>query len=653
MVKKEQEVIEILPTDSDEELLVKIPQLHDIYLNARQDFMFEWLMEAANVRGIQYSVLDTDRNILVTQRLPEGRKRSKINKIGSWQKRMIARVVTVRPEFEVSPRNLSMEATNAAIAGTAFLQHNMQTQRWTTKRHMLAKVASTFGNAFIYTRHYTDNTRQEPLPQFEVDGETPAIDPETGKQKVLFTDVEDIDQEVLLPHNVLCDNEPTEIDEKPIIILGFWRPLSYYPRQYGAKGEEVSAEGIGKRGANYDLKLLSKNRKEPKLLSGATEMTVFLKPTKDNPKGLFVIYAGGVILERSDWLYEKMAKPPITHFRWGPPEPGEWLSPSPIKDQIPIQADINEIASIVQENIANMGHKKWMNPLGSNIETINDLSGEIVTYTPGMEPHQSAVTSLPHYEVAQLDVLDRMLEDVQLQHSVSKGANQSSVRSAVGLDALAEQDQSPLGIIDAYFQDAYEELGKVTLQIAAEKLDVPRLIRYIGEGRKRTIDNFTGAMVDGGSDVVVRMVDGFMRNKGASQNLILELGRNGLIADNFGNASPQLVTKYLRWALPDVVNDRADQQRQLQYDENEQLIKGTEVPAYEWEYHWDHLDVIDELLNSMEFKALINDRPEILEIVIKHRDAHKGFIATAMGVQAQAEGNEQNQTREQTGGKPS
>lgn len=615
--------------NTNDELIDKVDRLYDNFLERNKLIRLSWLVYSAFVRGLHYSVINIDKGVIVSPRPPDGRKRSKINKIKSWKKHQMARVVLVKPSYEVVPNGTSMEDVLNAQAATAYLQNLAEENKWNMKRFMIISYCIDFGNCFGYLRDYENKQKLTPVLQVDEDGE-PLIDPTTGRQKIKYEVVTDVDVNILRPQSVLCDPSEGELDDKFEVIIENWRPLDYFVTQYGNKN--IKAE-TNKDGTYYSdlstLSLVKKHGTTP--IAGATELIYLQKPNAINPKGIVIIKCGKEILFKGEWPYSNLNSYPLVHFRWSPPESGEFWSESPIEDQIPIQKDYNEVSSIILENISNVGHVKWMNPIGSGVESIDDLAGEIVDFNPGFEPRQSAVSTLPHYQVNYLNVLGSALEDVQMFHSVSKGIGTPSVRSAIGLDKLEEEDQTPLGISDAMMQSGFEELAKKVLTIASEKVDTDIFVRYTGSGRKKRIDRFRGDMLNPMLGVKVRMVDEYLRQKGNTKNLILELAHNGLIVDNYGKPDAMRVMKLLQFALPDMVYDKDDTQREIQLDENDLLMEGTEVPIVEeWHNHFIHLDVIEELLNSIEFRSRSKEDEPLKRRILTHREQHKVMLQNAL-----------------------
>jgi len=624
----------------DEELKSKLPELYAKRMSQNYQQREDWLMCAAFVKGLHYTVKTARSGRLLSPKPVAGRKRIKINRIGSWHKHAMAKIVLAQPEFDVVPPRTDYESLSASQAASAYLNENAASQRWLIKRHEIINYMLTFGNCFGYIRDYVDKRRMTAVRAMDAYNE-PIIDPETGRQAVTFEPMEDVGYEILLPHNVLCDNEPTDINDKRDFILCFRRSMDYFRIQYGAKGEKVKPESSNGHNS-FDLELLSQTRDHKFVGEFATEMVYLRPPNGQDDKGMMAIYAGGEVLVNEPWMYDGLSDINLVHFRHNPPPPGEFWSTPPVLDQIPIQKAMNEVASIIQENIANVGHIKWFNPNGSGVTTIDDLSGEIINHTPGLAPVQGQVATLPHYEVSHLLTLSKMLEDVQNFHGVSRGAGTPNVRSRNGLDKLEELDDTPLGVVDTMLLDGYQELAEKVLKIAAEKLTTPRLVSVVGEGRRRGIVDFVGQMLEDRGKVKVRMVDSFLRSKAATQQLVMEMFQQGMITDDFGRPDTMAAQKMLQFALPDMMWDGKDTQREMQMDENDQLIAGQVVAVEEWQNHMVHLEVVEEMLNGAEWRAIAKESKEIREVCLEHRQMHLQFVARAMG------GGEQRQT-EQTG----
>ena len=604
-----------------------VSDIYDVYRKQQNNYRLSWLITTAFARGIQYAVLD-ENDLLITPLLPKGRKRCKENQIGAWKGDMLSRVTKVKPEFEVTPTQMDMMGIDKAQVGTAFLQHFIKINEWQKKRYTITSYCLDFGNCFAYLRDERDKLRLVPTIVKDISGE---VEVEEGEAKIVGSSVVEVKGEILLPHNVFLDLNPSPLSEKYEAILAFWRDLTYFDLVYNKK---VTPDKSGKGLSNYNLDLLSRKRDLPESLEGATEL-VYLRPPNDkDKKGRVIITTlnGKEILDEFEWPYEHLKELPLVHYTWDEPPPGEFYARSPMEDQVPLQKDLNEVLSIVQENIYNVGHIKWGIPIGSQVTDINDLSGEVVMHTPGMRPEQIPIAHLPNYEVSQPDKIKRSLEDVQHHHSVSRGEAGGGPRSEVGLTKLEEEDNSSLGTTDDFFSAANMRLATIALKIAAEKMDIPQFIRYVGKGRRRAIKNFVGSMLDPESDVNVRMVDGYLRNKGTAQSTIIQLAQNGLITDKFGNPDPGRVQKMLQFAIPEAIYDKEDTQRDLAYDENEEILEGRNVFAQEWEYQLIHIEVIEELLNSKEFKLKTRDNEELLKRAIQHREDHQMIFAKAMGV---------------------
>ena len=613
-----------------------VQQLYSHFLNAQRYYRMQWLRNTAFARGIQHSVLDEAGQSLFTPRLPKGVKRTKDNQIGAWKRQLMARINTPHPKFEVIPKNFSAEEILKAQAGTAFLEHVEELNAWKELKYKISNNTIDFGNCFAYIRDFADPLRMTPMQVFDFDTDEQALDPETGKPMVEATNIVDISWGVLKPHNVFCTLDDSIFQDKIEVLTVFARDLSYVERVYNKKFKPSSYASSSY--VSYDLSLLNKGRKLSSEVNKVNEIIYLQKPTDYDKKGKLMIIVGDEVMEDRDWPYEYCLDYPLTHIKYNEPPPGEFYAQSPIDDQISLQRDLNENLSIIQENITNVGHKKWGVPNGSGITSLDDISGELVRFNPDAgPPFQIEVKPLPQYEVMHPDRLRNELQDIQHYHSVSRGSGESSVRSEVGLNRLSEEDNTPLGVVDDFMAIALEDIARKTLRIGAEMLTVPQIIKYIGEGRRKIIPNFVGSMLDPDGNVKVRLIDTHLRNKTSAQNTIIELARHGLIMNRFGGMDRNRIQKAIEFAVPEHMFDVEDRQREIAYEENEEIMEGNPVIAQDFEFQFIHIEVVEELLNSREFKKEAKQNPKLMEAALEHRQKHLEILSQALQPQGNPE----------------
>lgn len=607
----------------------------------------KWLTCAAFARGYHYGVIDPDSNSLRFVAPPNGMQRSKINKIRYWKRHMKARLTLPDPDFEIIPSDTTVAEEQLADFETALVQHTIK-HEWLGKKLTLASYLLDFGNAFFYLRDMKDKNNYSYVTQKDQNG-NPILD-DYGEPIVEKVETEGIELNVLKPHNVLCDSNDTDLQDKPFIILAFSRTKSYFKETYDEKlVDKMSFKDVQLDNDSWSLQNLSVTQSSlestPEAQQIAIEKIYIENPKNDNAR--VYIVAGGVLLKDYAFPYTRMRSYPLVHVRWDNPESGEYWSDSPILDQIPLQRDMNKIASIIMENISMLGPGKWLNPNGSGVDSITDFAGQIINYNPGLPPHQAQIAPLPSHLANHYMILGRDLEDIQALHSVSKGQGQTSVRSAIGLNKLEEEDQTPLNVPDALLQESYEKLARLILQLGSEVIQTPKRLTYIKGGRVRKFANFKGSVIDYNSEITVRMKNKFLRYRRSAQEFILEMARHGLITNSMGKPDHTKVQKMLDFALPDLMFDAEEKQRNIAFQENEDIIAGDPVFAEEWEHHLVHIDVHEEFMTSREWKRLRANPSEetkrIVQAFAKHRQEHKIRFAQALGMKQPAgQGQKQN-----------
>lgn len=100
----------------------------------------------------------------------------------------------------------------------------------------------------------------------------------------------------------------------------------------------------------------------------------------------------------------------------------------------------------------------------------------------------------------------------------------------------------------------------------------------------------------------------------------------------------------LQFAIPEVMYDKEDRQREMAYEENETIFEGNEVIPEEWEFQLIHIEIIEELLNSREFKLKIVKDAKLRERAINHWQGHRKILITAMLGAQETSGNSNEET---------
>ena len=638
--KKENKSIEfsnqVADDVSDSSLVVDINQKYAWYLQESRITRRQWLINAAFTRGHQFSVLHRTEDRIIEIKEPTNRKMVQVDKISPWKRHMIANIIIGVPMFQAQPEDsLTPDSVSAARVGTALLRHYWETWDFDIQKIVAAGHLVDFGNAFIFVNYEEDGTKFISQPVTDVMTGEQVVD-DVGEPVTTQKAIGDITTTVLSPQQVVFSMDGLPIEDKPWIMIVNKRELSYFKNTYPEHGNEVMPETY-MNVSNYDLRLLSDNlnKQVAGKIKYATEKIYLQKPCKNNPDGCIAIVGGDVLLQRSTWGFKKLTDYPIIHLHF-PKEAEEPFARSMVEPQIPIQRAINIISSILEENIDEMAHLKWLVANQGDIDEITDDNG-IIRYNYPFKPEQSALQPMPNYPMEFLNYLESALQDIQSYHSVSKGGSESGVRSDSHAQNLQDQDMQPLSVLDEILRVGYERLGEIVLAIAAEKLTDERTISYIGEDKRRIITKFKASMLGNTQTVKVRLDNTYLRNKAAVVSNILQIAQMGLITDSYGQPDGNKVLRMMEFGLPDSIFSEMQLHTELAYHENDIMMGGKQAIITQWQNHKIHLDIHEEFMNSVEFMKLYDDTNNknnqmLISLFSQHITQHSQIMMQNMGM---------------------
>ena len=635
---------------SDGDIAANITGKRSWFVSASRDTRRQWLVNAAFARAQQWSILHKTDDRLVFPQIPDGHRNITVDKIGPWKERTIADITAAIPMFQAVPEGDGGDNVVAARKGTAFLQYFWDNWRFDVQKIIMAGYIVDFGNAFIYLNCVEDANRFIFEPTIDAETGNEATNPD-GSPIMVKKSIRDIIPTVIMPHYIATTLDPTALEDKPWVIIQQQRTMSYFTDTYGKKGEQVQPEQTTERN-DFHIDMISKQKDgDSRTVEYATELIYFQKPCETNRDGVLAIVAGGVTLRNEKWPYNGLDTYPIEHLH-EPKQSGEFFARSRIERCIPLQRSLNLLVSLMIEDCDSMVHKKWMNPLGSGVNTITN-DNDIIEYNHPFEPHQSQVQPLPQYPFDMINYLERAIQDVQSYHGASLGTSQAGVRSESHAQLLTENDSKPLNVLDEIIRVGYERMGEKVLQIAADKLDVERIITYTDADGRDSAEKFRGAMLGTIRRVKVRMNNTWTRNKAQVTQTLLAAAQYGMITDSMGRPSMVKAMKGMEFALPDALFTDLKTHSNMAYKENDRMRDG--MPAYVTPYqnHMIHMDTHEEWLNSAEFMDLIErsakgeaQAKQIIALATQHHGQHGQMLAQAMGMLQPAGSSQGNQSEE-------
>ncbi len=658
----------LLPNDTDDEIIENVNTKIQRYMQFSRRLRRQWLVNAAMARGNQFSVLYGTESHLI--QLPEtsGRRKVQDDMISPWIQHMVANMMMARPDYEAIPENRNTDSVTAARMATNVLRYYWDDWRFIEKDVMINIFLLIFGNAFCFI-NYIPDSKSVSTPVLD-ESMQPVLDDENMP---VFDQhfVGDLTSQIFMPDQVLCNLDPSPLEQKPWVIVRVRRSLDYYRNHpiYGKVKKDgklavdmMMADSMSTADAD-DISRISRGRENDASMvaDGADENLYMQLPSHSNDKGMVAVVAGGQLLFKKDWTFKKLTTYPIEHFH-GIKEPGEFYARTSLERQIPLQKGVNILNSIVITNAVDMAHQKVIIHNDCGVDSISDTTGVIRGdwLQAWQEPHIMDIKPLPDYIETRIAAMKASIRDIQSFHGASAGGAVSGVRSNVHADNLQDQDLLPLHTMDNLKELSYSRLGEKILTIVAEKITDERALVFTdGNGRDITIENFRGAMLGNVRKVRVRMMNQHLRSRSATLQNIYNYFAAGMITDQFGNPDPIKVMSMIEFAMPDDMLRDYKIHSNRAYKENDRLMRGEPTIPHAWENHRIHLTVHQEHQNSAEFMALVEaaeagdaGATKIVERFNEHVEATAQMQAEALSGLAPPEGEQTSQEQTKQGQQP-
>jgi hypothetical protein len=610
-----------------EELYQTIDDKYVHWVDTTAGLRNEWRLTNMFAQGYQWvSVMPSTNRILQTAS-PRDRRRVTLDLIGPWLMDTEAKLHITLPTFDVTPNTLSQENKDAAVGGEAYGQHLWRNLEMLEKYDEIVRMCEHFGHAFGVLDW--DETIGPMFSQRRQDGDGNPVQSPSGPVDDVFT-LGDLRFDVLGPNNVITDELPTPMDDKPYVILAQWMSLDNI-RATWDEGHKVVEETRARAQddimdmAGYTTGVRSMYRHSKGSVPGAIVFRMYMLPQRGAEKGLVVEYANKTELHRTEWpeQFNKMEGYPVVKFDWYR-HPLTFRGRSPIMRQIPIQREINTTISQVRESMDVTLAVKWLVPFGSGVDDIDDISGQIVDYLPGLKPEILQPQGVPTFVIRYLQDLMVFMEDVQMLHKPSKGKVPAGVKSGVGIELLQEQDDRPLSVPETSLHGALDRTFRKALQITSVAVSTERMISYVGPNKRRQVLAFKGADLRDNTNIHLQVVGGSSKSKAGIIKRIMEFVQLGMYRKEGGGVDTKRVMEMIRQAHPDVLYEDEDRHVSLQQDENDILWDANQpIPIpQEWERHDIHLPELEEEMNMVKWKTQAQANPEWARRWIAHRELH-------------------------------
>lgn len=293
---------------------------------------------------------------------------------------------------------------------------------------------------------------------------------------------------------------------------------------------------------------------------------------------------------------------------------------------------LNEMVSQVHETAKIMGKLNWLMPRGSNVNVIDDETGQFIEYdvTPGGRPQQAEALNLPSYIMQHITILVQFMEDISGMHASFNGKAPFAQASGDLVETLSEGDQNNLTMLRDNYDDFGVDVFKLMFLTAKTNMSVSKEFPTadMDEFGEQRWDDIKPEDISVNDDIAVTTGTAMPYSIAQKQQMYMNLWKEKVITD------PKLLFKLLE--MPDIDaamgDDEDDVSRQL--DEIKMVIgkKPKAPPDPEvFEDHAVHISTLDKFCKGDLWNKL---KPNQKQWLRDHRQKHIEFTIQLAQIQA-------------------
>jgi hypothetical protein len=451
---------------------------------------------------------DGFRDKLFTPRKPYYHQRKTINRIRSYVRWEMSKMLSSFPTAQAIPSSSEDEDQRAAYAAE---------QAWTSiseakklRQHMSRAMWWTIvtGNGFVKT--HWDAT---------------CLDKVSGEMG-------DIKYGHVTPfHLFVPDIREQDIEDQPFVINAYTKTVEW-AEYYFAKELNGIRLSPSVSSANQILDEAYLNLGNSKAPDSVIVYETWVKPgaTKLLPNGGVIISIDDILISvyREGFPYGH-GMYPFTKFEHIPT--ATFYADSPIVDLSQLQKEYNGLRSEIAEAGRRMAKPQLIAPMGSIVPSkLTNEPGLVIQYKPGMAPPQPLPLSpLPQYY---LDQQDRVLNDwidISGEREVSRGDTPPGVTSGTAISYLQEASNQYLTPQFQSIEAGVEKIAVQTIELFVQYVDIPRKIRTIGADGAFDTMLLKGADIASGTDVRVEPGSSYAKSKAAQEARVMDMFAVGII----------------------------------------------------------------------------------------------------------------------------
>jgi len=481
---------------------------------ARSQKQLQWFNNMSMFYGHQWveqtrgNFPEDHRDKLFTPRKPYYHQRKTINRVRSYVRWEMSKMLSSFPTAQAIPSSSEDEDQRAAFAAE---------QAWTSiseskklRHHMSRAVWWTIvtGNGFLKT-HW----------------DTTCMDRVSGEMG-------DIKYGHVTPfHLFVPDIREQDIEDQPFVINAYTKPVEWAQHYFAAELGDIKLSP-STSAANQILDEAYLNLGNSKAPDSVIVYETWVKPGahKMMPNGGVIITVDDVLISvyKEGFPYQHNMYP-FTKFEHIPT--ATFYADSPIVDLSQLQKEYNSLRSEISEAGRRMAKPQLIAPQGSIVPSkLTNEPGLVIQYKPGMNPPQPMpLQPLPQYY---LDQQDRVLNDwidISGEREVSRGDTPPGVTSGTAISYLQEASNQYLTPQFQSIESGVEKIATQTIELFVQYVDIPRKIRTVGADGAFDTMLLRGADIASGTDVRIEPGSSYAKSKAAQEARVMDMFAVGII----------------------------------------------------------------------------------------------------------------------------
>ena len=583
--------------------------------SARSPLARDWYLNSAFIKGNQWYAVDGDARDVRPIPRRSWRKQVTVNGLMSIERAVVAKLTAQRPVPAVLPATNTDEDRSLARACERLIEYQFRKIGWDVELTKWASNLFVTGSAWWKVYWNPEGGPTQELDEVVASEFGISEDDRVQKEGDLVV-------ESVSPFEIFVDPGAKKFEEARWLIHVHFMHVDEVYARWGVEVQGQRASSFG-----YDwIGVAGTVRDDAADMSMLKEY--WERPSKDFPRGRRAVVAGDKVLEYEvpKEGEEPIDKLPFVYCPFYPNNDGMY-GVTPMNYARELQMNINQIFSLIVEQMALSAHGKWLIPKGSGVTKITSAPGEKIEYNPTHGPPQWVRGDPVSPNMMNLAGMFREAQQYVLGiHEASMGMSAGASQSGRSVLFQAEQDNTKLGPTLKCMRQALRILGRMMLETWRDNADFPLNYRILGENAVSEAKSLDAANIRF-EDVEFQIESSLPQNREARRQLVLQLAQMGLI-------TREKALKMLEFGDIGDIYDGMDRDKERARNENDMIYDGGQVSASQHEDHASHLEAhIDSMKENKFYGAPENIKQAFMLHIQQHAAMLQGGTPPGPGPQ--------------------